>query len=109
MTIELMIIAALATYRITLLVHKESGPWDMFGRFRSWAGVTYDAYSNPVSNGELSAAILCPYCLSVWVGIVVTLYIGVMLLLNLGHIAIYSMLPFALSGISAYWFKSAGV
>jgi hypothetical protein len=108
MTIELLIIAALAVYRITLLINKEAGPWDLLGRFRTWAGIDYDEHSNPFSTGELSAAILCPYCLSVWIGFMVTLYIVVMHVLNLGHITIYPLLPFALSGISAYWFKSAG-
>lgn len=109
MTPELLIIAALTVYRLTLLISKEAGPFDVLGRFRSWAGVTYDQYSNPISNGELSAAILCPYCLSVWVGLAVTLYVVVMFYFNLEHIASYPMLPFALSGASAYLFKSAGV
>ena len=109
MTLEYLLIASLAVYRITLLVNKEAGPFDILGRFRTWAGVTYDQYSNPVSNGELSAAILCPYCLSVWVAIGVTLYMGIAIYLKIEHIAIYPLLPFALSGIASYLFKSAGV
>lgn len=81
----------------------------MFGRFRTWAGVTYDAYSNPISNGELSAAILCPYCLSVWIGLAVTVYMGIAVYLNLEHIAIYPLVVFALSGLSTFAFKWAGV
>ena len=109
MSIETLIIAALATYRLTLLLHKEAGPFDILGKFRSWAGVTYDQYSNPQSTSELSAAILCPYCLSVWVGIVVTLYLGIASYFNVLHYAVYALIPFALSGVASYWFKSSGV
>ena len=109
MTIEYLLIAALATYRITLLINKESGPFDLFGRFRTWAGVTYDQYSNPVSSGQLSEAILCPFCLSVWIGICVTLFIGAAWLLNAEKIALYCLLPFALSGASTFIFKWTGV
>lgn len=109
MSLELLLITCLATYRITLLVHKEAGPSDIFGRFRTWAGVTYDAYSNPISNGELSAAILCPFCLSIWIGILVTLYLGLAVYFGVVHIAVYLLLPFAMSGAASYLFKLAGV
>jgi len=109
MTLAHFLLAALATYRLTLLIHKESGPFDILGRFRTWAGVTYDTYSNPVSNGELSAAILCPYCLSVWIGIGVTILLIVAMLLNAETVAIYILLPFALSGLAVFLFRYAGV
>lgn len=109
MTLEYLLIAALATYRLSLLISKEAGPFDLFGRFRTWAGVTYDQYSNPVASGQLSEAILCPFCLSVWIGICATLYLGIAAYLGVAHLAIYLLLPFALSGAAAYLFKSAGV
>lgn len=109
MTIEYFVIAALATYRLTLLIHKEDAPFELAARFRTWAGVVYDRYSNPQSTGQLSAAILCPFCLSVWIGIGITLYIGLALYLGIANIAIYPMLPFALSGVASYLFKVAGV
>lgn len=107
--IEYLIIVALAVYRLTLLINKESGPFDMLGRFRTWAGVKYDQYSNPVSTGELSAAIICPYCLSVWIAICVTLYLVITWFLNIEDLAVLLLLPFALSGVSAYLFRIAGV
>jgi len=109
MNLEYFLIAALATYRLTLLIHKEAGPFDLFGKFRTWAGVTYDQYSNPVSNGELSAAILCPYCLSVWIGIGVTILLIVAMFLNAEMVALYILLPFALSGLASFIFKWTGV
>ncbi len=109
MSIELLVIAALTVYRLTLLINKEDAPFELAARFRTWAGVTYDQYSNPVANGQLSAAILCPYCLSVWIGLLVSIYIGLAVYFGVANIAIYPMLPFALSGISTYLFKVAGV
>lgn len=104
-----MLIMALSVYRITLIVHKEAGPFDMFGRFRTWAGVTYDAHSNPVSNGEMSAAILCPLCLSVWIGIGVTIAWLVATYFNGQDILMVILLPFALSGLSVFAFKWTGI
>ena len=109
MSIETLLIAALATYRLTLLINKESGPFDLLGRFRTWAGVTYDQYSNPVASGQLSEAILCPFCLSIWIGFMVTLFVGAAWLLGAEKIALYILLPFALSGASTFLFKWTGV
>jgi hypothetical protein len=108
MTLEYLLIIALSTYRLSLLISKEAGPFDILERFRVWAGVTYDQYSNPVSNGQFSAGILCPFCLSVWIGTCVTLYVGITTYLGIGNIAIYPLLPFALSGFSVFLFKWTG-
>lgn len=109
MSLEHFIIAALATYRLTRLIHKEDGPFDIAARFRTWAGIKFDEYSNPYSTGQLSAAINCPYCLSVWIGIGVTILLGIAALLNVETIALYLLLPFALSGLATYFFMSTGV
>lgn len=109
MSLETIIILALATYRLSLLISKEAGPFDMFGRFRSWAGVTYDQYSNPQSTGELSAAILCPFCLSVWVAICVTLIAAGAYGFGVEKYVLWVFLPFALSGVSVFFFKWTGV
>lgn len=109
-TIEFVIVlAALATYRITLLLSKEAGPFDMFGRFRTWAGVKYDQYSNPYGTGQLSEMILCPLCTSVWVGIGFTILVGVAAYLNLLTLITLLLLPFALSGFAVFLFKWTGV
>lgn len=110
MRIEIvLLLAALATYRLTLLVSKESGPFDMFGRFRTWAGVKFDQYSNPYSTGQLSEMILCPYCTSVWIGIGVTILVGAALYLHLLTLISFVLLPFALSGLAVFFFKWTGV
>ena len=107
--LEIGVIAALATYRITLLFSRESGPGDIFGRIRYQLGVRPDEHSKETATGWLSEAILCPYCFSVWVGIVITGFILVTHVLNVGNVAIFILLPFALSGISVFFFKWAGV
>ena len=104
-----MFIIALATYRLTLLINKEAGPFDIFGKFRTWAGIRFDQYSVPYATGQLSEAIICPYCLSVWVGICVTLltagasYLGFLTLIT------FLLLPLALSGFTVFLFRYAGV
>lgn len=110
MRIEMVILlAALATYRLTLLVSKEAGPFDMFGRFRTWSGVKYDQYSNPYSTGQLSEMILCPYCTSVWIGIGFTIVVGAAAYLNLLTLISFGLLPLALSGFAVFLFKWTGV
>lgn len=109
MTIEFLIILALTTYRLTLLISKEAGPFDIMGRFRSLVGVKFDEYSNPYATNQISEMVLCPYCLSVWIGFGATIgWIGAGLL-GLNTVYFYLLLPFALSGLAVFFFKWAGV
>lgn len=109
MSNEILLITLLATYRITLLISKERGPFDMLGRFRTWAGIKFDEYSNPIATGELSEGILCPYCLSVWIGIGITTLIGIAAILGNVNVALWLLFPFAISGAAVFFFKWAGV
>ena len=109
LNLETIIILALATYRLSLLISKEQGPFDIFGKFRDWAGIKFDAYSNPVATGQLSEAIICPYCLSVWVGICATLGLAVAHAAGVEKYYLLVLLPFALSGLAVFFFKWAGV
>ena len=108
MTIELLFIACFAVYRLTIMLNSEHGPADIFGRFRQVLGVKYDEYSNPVSTGWISEGVLCYFCLSVWVGILLTLWIVLMVVFNRMDIAFYTMLPFAASGFAVFLKKWAG-
>lgn len=105
---EYLLVLALATYRLTLLLNNEAGPGDIFGKLRTWSGVRYDQYSNPYATGWLSEGILCPYCLSVWVGIGITALFVLGIALNGQTVVFYSMLPFALSGVTVFLKKWAG-
>ncbi len=59
-------ISALAVWRITHLLGKEDGPFDIIFRIRKKAGV-----------GFLGSMLDCFYCLSVWVALPVALYYSV--------------------------------
>jgi hypothetical protein len=75
-----------------MLVH-EDGPFDIFERFRHFLGIRYTERSNRYGTNVLAKLFMCVWCLSVWVGIAVTV-----LYVLLGEIAIYICLPFAISG-----------
>jgi len=59
------ILAALAVWRLTHLVSKEDGPWDLFRRFRSAA--------RPTVFGRL---VSCFYCVSVWASLPFAWFVG---------------------------------
>jgi hypothetical protein len=105
---ELFIIAALATYRWTAMIHSEAGPADIFVRFRSRIGVKFDQYSNPYGTNWVSEGVLCFYCLSVWIGILITVFLIGMMLADFLAIASLLLFPFALSGVAVYLKKLAG-
>lgn len=54
------IILALAVYRLTVLFVRDTGPFDIFAKMRSWR-----------FGGKLLS---CPRCVSLWIGIFATLY-----------------------------------
>lgn len=66
-----LLINSLASYRLTRLITKESGPMDAFHWLRSWVGV-YDvgADGRPITTtGKLFD---CPYCTGIWVALFFT-------------------------------------
>ena len=108
MTPILFLVASLAVYRITYLLHSESGPFDMFGWLRSHLGVRYDEHSNPYSTGAISEMLLCFYCLSVWAGLAAALLLWLSQRGDNLDLALYVLLPFALSGAAAFMTRWAG-
>jgi hypothetical protein len=50
------LVASLAVWRVTHLLHAENGPWDLLARLRRRLG-----------SGLLGSVLNCFYCLSVWV------------------------------------------
>lgn len=106
--LELMLLAILATYRITFLLHNERGPADVFTRFRTRIGVKYDQHSNPYGTNWLAEGVLCFFCLSVWVafGAALLLLIGYLT----GHLLLAEglLLPFAFSGGAIFLKKWGG-
>lgn len=109
MAIELaVLLALLATYRLTLMLNSEAGPVDMFGRLRTRLGVVYDQYSNPQGTNWISEGVLCFYCLSVWVGFAVTLVLLIAWLAGHVEIAAFALMPFAISGGAVFLKNWAG-
>lgn len=109
MSLETIVILALTVYRLTLLISKEAGPFDMMGRFRTWIGVKFDEHSRPYATGQVSEMVLCPFCLSVWVAICVTLIAAGAYGFGVEKYVLWVFLPFALSGVSVFFFKWTGV
>lgn len=105
---EIGLIALLATYRWTIMLNNEAGPGDIFMRFRTWLGVRYDKHSNPYGDNWRAKAVLCPYCLSVWVAFAITLLLLICTYFDQQMIAVYLLFPFALSGGAVYLKKQAG-
>jgi hypothetical protein len=52
------LLAFLAVWRLTHLLSKEDGPWDMILKLRRWLG-----------GGFLGRLLSCFYCLSIWIAI----------------------------------------
>lgn len=89
-----LLILILATWRITSLVTEEDGPWFVFERFRYKAGIRDDKEYPGLRYGrnEFARGLLCFYCSSLWVGILLVITYWFVPVL-----AIVMMLPFALS------------
>lgn len=66
MNLSWIAIVGLASFRLTKLISKEAGPWDVFMVFRSWAGV-YDIGPDKKPMGFLGKMIECPFCLGIWI------------------------------------------
>lgn len=60
-----LFLGSLAVWRLTHLLNAEDGPWDIFVIFRRWVGT-----------GLWGRLLDCFYCLSVWISIPVSIYLG---------------------------------
>lgn len=80
--IERLIVAALATWRLSSLMLYETGPFDVFTHVRTFA-------NHRLFTAELFS---CVYCLSVWIGAVCAL----ILLTDYWWL----LIPFALSAVA---------
>lgn len=90
-----VIVAALATWRISHMLLYENGPFRLLRRLRVMLGVTYyDDDGSDVSSSRYEITI-CIWCLSVWVGAAV----GSLWLLAPVW-AFWIVLPYALSAVA---------
>lgn len=66
------LINALVVFRLTRLIRDESAPFDIMGKFRDAVGLRYGTANGvPYGTNELSRMIACPYCLNLWVALIV--------------------------------------
>jgi hypothetical protein len=86
------LILALATWRLASLLASEDGPFAVFERIRQAVGVAYDDYGNPVSKNEPAKAIVCIWCISIWLAVALAFLYWLA-----SSLAIWCALPFALS------------
>jgi hypothetical protein len=70
--IELLILYALAVWRLSSLFSYEEGPFGIFDKIRVLVGVKYDDMSNPYGENVISKGILCNWCNSVWFAVIIT-------------------------------------
>lgn len=71
-----LVMLGLVTWRLTSLLVDESGPFDMFAKFRSFIGVYYDDWSEKQGRNTIARAFTCFWCASVWVATAVALLAG---------------------------------
>lgn len=88
-----LIIAILATWRLSAMLSYETGPFNIFIWFRELFGIVHNDFGEKVGVPELFFAELldCVWCVSVWVGFVVAVA------LYFYPVLVWILLPFALS------------
>ena len=95
--IETALLAIFATFRITLLLVIEDGPYSIFKRLRNAVGITEiqlpdgTEITEIVKETLLTGILSCFYCCSIWVAV----FVSLLILSDIGSIL---LLPFAISG-----------
>lgn len=68
------VLLGLATWRVSKLLADEDGPAGILAKFRGFIGVYYDDYSNKKGKNTLAELFTCVWCLSVWVGLIMSFF-----------------------------------
>lgn len=89
-----LLIAALATWRITHMLLYENGPFRTFRYMREALGVEYSEFDEDKIISFRYEITTCIWCLSMWVGA------GVALGLSLLPWFVWVLLPYAFSAVS---------
>lgn len=92
----MLVVLALATWRIAHMLVKEDGPLDIFYKLHVAVGIVYkedgEVDEERSSKSFLSTVLQCVYCTSVWVGLFFTLLGAISI-----HLAYWVALPFCFS------------
>lgn len=70
---ERLLANCLATWRITSLLVDETGPYDVFTKFRDSIGIEYNEFSRRIPKNEFAKMFNCFWCCSIWVALVLVL------------------------------------
>ena len=104
-----ILLISVANWRISNMIQREDGPFDIFVRFREFIGLTRVEdlplneqllYPNNefVHNGNFFAKLVeCIWCLSVWVGFAISLYLGITNIIEASLVPIYALASSALT------------
>lgn len=87
----------LATWRVSAMLTKETGPFHIFERMRELSGIEHDADGGVliVPNKLFAELFSCVWCVSIWVAT-----FWAVLWFFLPDIAFYASLPFAISTVA---------
>lgn len=72
----LIVLSALAVWRMGYYITNEDGPFDMMDRIRAFVGVKYATTGQPYGLNIFSKLISCFYCVSIWLSFGVWLIVG---------------------------------
>lgn len=92
MSLVELIVYILATWRLTSLLVDEDGPYGVFDWLRYKAGVAHDSRNERYGRNEFAKGMICPWCVSVWIGCVLSLSAIIW-----PDVMFWVALPFALS------------
>lgn len=95
-----LLVLALAVFRISSLISEERGPYRILERFREFLGAVESHDGTMTGKGELARGIICFWCVSVWVGIVVSVLYWLV-----PEITVMACVPFALSGVAVVLYE----
>lgn len=87
------LILILATWRLTSLLNREQGPYNILGRLRWLIGIRVDDIGQTYGITELARMIMCPFCCSIWIGCGFSISYWL-----IPDITVMLAFPFALSG-----------
>lgn len=102
----LYVLAALAVWRVTHMLLRETGPWGLIRRLRIALGVIYDREDETTLVGFRYELTVCMWCLSVWTG---TIAVAIMWLVEPVWVRYVLFTPFAISAVCVMIDKHFGM
>lgn len=95
------VVLALATWRLSHMLSLEVGPFDVFARLRLTLGATVPLNGGrEIGTTHLSRLVLCPLCLSVWIGLVL---VGTLALVPSSWLLLVVLAVSGVSSIVSLW------